>query len=104
MTRSDLNKADIYGADFTNALIDKTQQMVSQAAAAPAAAAAAAAADEAEAAAAEWGAWATRSGCWGTPAARPQQDHQLQLFFQSAAPPRPALPTHPPCLPTHLPR
>jgi hypothetical protein len=44
MTRSDLNKADIYGADFTNALIDKTQQMVSQAAAAPAAAAAAAAA------------------------------------------------------------
>jgi hypothetical protein len=29
MTRSDLNKADIYGADFTNALIDKTQQMVS---------------------------------------------------------------------------
>lgn len=27
--RSDLGGADIYGADFTNALIDKTQQMVS---------------------------------------------------------------------------
>lgn len=29
VSRSDLGGADIYGADFTNALIDKTQQMVS---------------------------------------------------------------------------
>lgn len=28
LTRSDLKDADIYGADFTNALLDKTQQMV----------------------------------------------------------------------------
>jgi RES domain-containing protein len=27
LTRSDLSRADIYGADFTNALVDKTQQM-----------------------------------------------------------------------------
>jgi hypothetical protein len=26
--RSDLGGADIYGADFTNALVDRTQQMV----------------------------------------------------------------------------
>lgn len=28
-SRSDLGGADIYGADFTNALVDKTQQIVS---------------------------------------------------------------------------
>lgn len=28
LTRSDLAGSDIYGADFTNALLDKTQQMV----------------------------------------------------------------------------
>ncbi|GAB4822014.1 hypothetical protein N2152v2_009060 [Parachlorella kessleri] len=27
LTRSDLNQADVYGADFTNALVDKSQQM-----------------------------------------------------------------------------
>jgi hypothetical protein len=27
LTRSDLGRADIYGTDFTNALLDKTQQM-----------------------------------------------------------------------------
>lgn len=29
LTRSDLGKADIYGADFTNALVDRSQQIVS---------------------------------------------------------------------------
>lgn len=30
LTRSDLGRAEITGADFTNALVDKSQQMVSK--------------------------------------------------------------------------